>query len=217
MPNEPICMYTWISEKLMGDQTSYIVATLDEERASSYWGVDISSGHIRLIENEEQFIYRSEDIVPVAELNSPQGAKLKRLFDHAAKAVWSEDLDSRRLLHVFYFNITKIGNSEAIGRTYFYNNHLYIVLTIKDYAGLNAFSHELGHALYFSNPKLMGNDPVTGTKHHNKDGNLMYPSISLTELLQLEQQQLNAVNNSYLVNPDALSGFPLSNINTSIE
>ncbi|WP_342553238.1 hypothetical protein [Paenibacillus sp. FSL R7-0652] len=216
MPIEPICICTWISEKLMGDQPIYNVATLDEKRASSYWGVKFSSpSHIRLLENQDQFIYRSEDIVPAAEINSPQGAKLKRLFDHVIKAEVCR-VDSRRLLHVFYFNITKIGDSST-GRTYFYNNHLYIVLTTKDHAGINLFSHELGHALYFSNPELKGNDPVTGKSHHNIEGNLMYPSVDLNKVLQLEQKQLDAVNNSYLVKPDTLSAFPLTNANTDIE
>lgn len=212
-----ICAYTWVSTHLMGDGPNYQLAIEDEERASSYWNVQFPTCHIRLFENEERFIYRNEDMVRAEELDSPQGAKLKRLFDHVIEVgPCYEDQDSRSILHIFYFNVTKLGNSTAIGRTYFYNNHLYIVLPISSVAGQNAFSHELGHALYYSNPDLNGNDPVTGTPHHDVEGNLMHARIASTGILDLEQEQLDAVNNSYLVNPDVSLSLTLTN-NTSVD
>lgn len=111
--------------------------------------------------------------------------------------------DSRRTLHVFYLNITELGDTGYVGMTYYYEKHVFIVLPIYIVTTKNTFAHELGHALYVSNNRLNGNDPISGKRHNEDPNNLMYDNSGDDERI-LVQEQLDAKKYSFLTNPHVL-------------
>ncbi|HEK9103354.1 TPA: hypothetical protein SUB30_004829 [Bacillus pseudomycoides] len=203
-----VCVSFWVSRALIRDNVEYVVAIDDMDRAKFYWGVNFDARYNTLPEDNESNTYKNEDIVRVGELDTPQGAKLKNLFLSCISTPPCYDdrmttEDSRRTLHVFYLNITKLGDTSAVGMTYYHEKHVFIVLPISIVTNKNTFAHEFGHALYASNNELNGNDPVSGKEHNDDPVNLMYVD-SGNDTRLLVQKQLDAKEYSFLTNPHVL-------------
>ncbi|OIJ14927.1 hypothetical protein BKP37_07005 [Anaerobacillus alkalilacustris] len=101
------------------------------------------------------------------------------------------------IVKIYYMNLDTLGPT-AVGKCYQINNHIHIV--VSNWLGINILAHEFGHAFYYSNPYLNGNDPISRAPHNTDPNNLMYPSSELKKEKNIEQAQREAVQNSYLVN-----------------
>lgn len=203
-----VCLSIWVSKSLIGDKDIYDLALHHQDVAKSYWKVGFSPRFRVLPEDRDDNTYRVEDIVKGDELDLPKGIKLKNLFlscigDPPCYDDRMASKDSLRTVHVFYLNIEQIGESPTspIGRTILYQEQVFIIMTKK--ATDHTFPHEFGHALYFTNNRLNGNDPISNKLHNDDPNNLMYEQDS-TGTMILEQKQLDAKEYSYLTNPHVL-------------
>ncbi|WP_410985311.1 hypothetical protein [Bacillus cereus] len=77
-------------------------------------------------------------------------------------------------------------------------------MTTRAKSNLNIFPHEFGHALFFTNHILKGDDPISKKGHNDDPNNLMYYKVEPDVVLVLEPQQLAAKTYSYLTNPHVL-------------
>ncbi|PEW64650.1 hypothetical protein CN331_04925 [Bacillus cereus] len=211
MADLDICINIWISDQLDRKATEDI-AMQDLKVATAYWNVnfDISFYTIKEV---PPVVYNIEDIVRSRELDTVQGYKLVFLFMNSLgiSPCWDDPMtaeDSRRTLHVFYLNVTKLAsnNPNVKGRTYYYRGHLFIIMALRNttidnpFNIYNIFAHELGHALFLSNKRLNGMDPISNKEHNLDPRNLMYEEVPDGENRILVQEQLDAVENSFLTN-----------------
>lgn len=215
MADLDICINVWISDQLDREITKKNVMQ-DLQQANFYWNVNFNTSFYTINEIPP-VVYNVQDTVPPEELETEKGYKLVYLFMNSLtiSPCWDDPMtveDSRRTLHVFYLNVTNLaGDRPSIwGRIYHYREHLFIIMALRDTTIdnplniYNIFAHELGHALFYSNKKLLGKDPISKEKHNLDPHNLMHELIYDGDIRILEKEQLDAVEDSYLTNSHIL-------------
>ncbi|WP_144499721.1 hypothetical protein [Bacillus sp. FDAARGOS_235] len=213
-----VCVSVWVSKTLIGDDDEYGTAINDLDIAKDYWQTGFTYRFRVLPEDNEANTYRAEDIVKKNELDTPKGEKLRALFlncktDQPCHDDRMTERDSLRTLHVFYLNIGYI-DSKVIGKFFLYQEHAFIIMTTK--AKKSTFPHEFGHALYYTNNRLDGNDPISHKPHNEDPDNLMY-SKGRDERMVLEPEQLKAKEYSYLTNDHVIHDHPRIMKNFSVD
>ncbi|PFC49690.1 hypothetical protein CN300_02195 [Bacillus thuringiensis] len=173
----------------------------DIKTAQDYWKVSIVPPVV-YIKTLPTMSFTENDFVDANELNSPQADKVNQLFQLLEGHSKNFYGDSKPIVHIYYMNINFVGsNSNVIGRCYTcHNGNIHIV--ISNQQNINTFSHELGHGFFYSNLTLKGNDPISGEPHNKDKNNLMYYASYNDKLMNLEQAQIDATKQSYLINPN---------------